>query len=72
MLNSLTIYSSQDCTSGYHHIALLPNTQKKSAFITPLGKLRFEKVPFGLAQTPAHFKQLINEVLKGLPLSLDI
>ena len=31
-----------------------------------------KKVPFGLAQAPAHFQQLINEILKGLPLLLDI
>ena len=40
--------------------------QKKSAFITPIGKFEFKMVSLGLAQEPVHFQQLINEVLKGL------
>ena len=67
MLNSLTAYSSLDCTLRYHQIALLPEAQNKSAFIAPIGKFQFKKLPFGLAQGPTHFQQLINEVLKGLP-----
>ena len=66
MLNEPTIYSSLDCISGYHHIVLSPKAQKKSAFVTLFGKFKFKKVPFGLAQTPAHFQQLINAVVKGL------
>ena len=34
--------------------------------MTPIRKFVLKKVPFGLAQAPAHFQQLINEVLKGL------
>ena len=35
-----------------------------------IGKLKFKKEPFDLAQAPTHLKQLINEVLKGLPFAL--
>lgn len=61
-----TIYTSLDLRSGYHHIALSPESQKKSAFVTPLGKFEFKKVPFGLAQAPAYFQRLIDQVLVGL------
>ena len=61
MIDSLTVDSSLDCTSGYHHITLSPEAQKKSAFIT---QLKFKKVPFGLVLTPEYFLQLIIEVLK--------
>ena len=38
----------------------------KSAFIlSSLGKYQFNRVPFGLAQAPAYFQKLINDVLKG-------
>ena len=42
-------------------------TQKpKSAFVlSSLGKYQFSRVPFGLAQAPAYFQKLINDVLKG-------
>ena len=42
------------------------------ASVTLYGKFEFKKVPFGLAQAPAHFHQLINEVLKGPPFALVI
>ena len=67
MLKSSYVYSSLDCSSEYYHIALSPKAQKESDFITPIGKFKFKKVPFGLAQAPAYFHMLINEVLKGLP-----
>ena len=56
MLKGSTVYSSLNFTSGYQHNALLPEAQKKSAIVTPIGKVKFKKVPFGLAHTPAHFQ----------------
>ena len=55
-----------DLRSGYYHIALYADCQRKSAFVTPMGKFEFWKVPFGLAQAPAYFQQLIHEVLSSL------
>ena len=33
------------------------------AFVTPFGKYEFLQVPFGLAQAPAYFQHLMNQVL---------
>ena len=66
MLYGTKVYSSLDCTSGYHHIGLSPGAQLKSAFVTPFGKYKFKKVPFGLTQAPTYFQQLINQILDGL------
>ena len=33
--------------------------------MSSLGKYQFNRVPFGLAQAPAYFQKLINDVLKG-------
>ena len=60
-----SIYSTLDLKSGYH-IVLSVDSQRKSASVTPMGKLEFLKVPFRLAQAPAYFQQLINKVLSGL------
>ena len=49
--------------SGYHHLVLSKKSRPKSAFVTPLGKWEFKRCPFGLAQAPAYFQRLINEVL---------
>ena len=65
-LASSSIYSALDLRSGYYHIALSVDCQRKSPFVTPLGKFEFWKVPFGLAEAPAYFQCLINDVLRGL------
>ena len=51
---------------GYYHIGLTDSAKPKSAFVlsTP-GEYQFNRVPFGLAQAPAYFQKLINDVLKG-------
>ena len=55
-----------DLRSGYYHIGLKDSAKPKSAFVlSSLGKYQFNRVPFGLAQAPAYFQKLINDVLKG-------
>ena len=39
-------------------------SKAKTAFITPFGKYKFNAVPFGLAQAPVYFEQLISMVLQ--------
>ena len=60
------VFSSLDLRSGYYHIGLTESVKPKSAFVlSSLGKYQFNRVPFGLAQAPAYFQKLINDVLKG-------
>ena len=63
------IFSTFYMRSGYHHVALSPESQPKSAFVIEGphgGKFEFKVCPFGLAQAPAYFQRLVDEVLKGL------
>ena len=63
---SYKVFSSLDLRSGYYHIGLKDSAKPKSAFVlSSLGKYQFNRVPFGLAQAPAYFQKLINDVLKG-------
>ena len=39
-------------------------SKAKNAFVTLFGKYEFNAVPFGLAQAPAYFQQLISIVLQ--------
>ena len=65
-LKGYKVFSSLDPRSGYYHIGLTESAKLKSAFVlSSLGKYQFNRVPFGLAQAPAYFQKLINDVLKG-------
>ena len=44
-------------------ITLGKDSCAKMAFVTPFGKYEFLQVPFGLAQAPAYFQHLMNQVL---------
>ena len=65
-LKGYKVFSSLDLRSGYYHIGLTDSAKPKSAFVlSSLGKYKFNRVPFRLAQAPAYFQKLINDVLKG-------
>ena len=69
-LGKANIFTTLDLRSVYHHIALDQDAIKKTAFVTPFGKYEYMKVPFGLAQAPAYFQNLMNRVLNGLHFTL--
>ena len=65
-LKGYKVFPSFDLRSGYYHIGLKDSAKPKSAFVlSSLGKHQFNRVPFRLAQAPAYFQKLINDVLKG-------
>ena len=64
-LKGYKVFSSLDFRSGYYHIGLSDSAKPKSAFVlSSLGKYQFNRVPFRLAQAPAYFQKLINDILK--------
>ena len=65
-LKGAKVFSTIDLRSGYYHIALGKDSRAKTAFVMPFGKYEFLMVPFGLAQAPAYFQLLMNQVLEGL------
>ena len=63
-LQGYKVFSTLDLRSGYCHIGLSDSAKPKTAFVVSgMGKFQFNRVPFGLAQAPAYFQRLINEVL---------
>ena len=63
-LNGATYFTALDLEAGYHHILLDKPSIPKMAFNSPFRKYEYVKVPFGLAQTPAYFKELMTGILK--------
>ena len=52
--------------SGYWQIPVDPQSQEKTAFITPQGLYEFRVMPFGLTNAPSVFQRLMQRVLAGL------
>ena len=63
-LNGAKYFSMLDLWAGYHHIPLDKSSIPKTAFISAFGKYEYIKVPFGLAQAPAYFQELMTCILK--------
>ena len=66
-LKGAKVFSTIDLRSGYYHITLGKDSRAKTPFVMPFGKYEFLMVPFCLAQAPAYFQLLMNQVLEGLP-----
>ena len=63
-LQGYKVFSTLDLHSGYYHIGLSDSAKPKTVFVASgMGKFKFIRAPFGLAQAPAYFQRLINDVL---------
>ena len=69
-LNGATYFTTLDLCAGYHHIPLDKSSIPKTAFNSPFGKYEYVKVPFGLAQAPAYFQELMTGILKDFPFAI--
>ena len=69
-LNGATYFTTLDLRTGYHHIPLDKSPIPKTAFNSPFGKYEYIKVPFGLAQAPAYFQELMTGILKDFPFAI--
>ena len=69
-LNGAKYFSPFNLCTGYHHLPLEEDSIPKTAFTSPFGKYEYLKVPFGLAQAPAYFQELMNKVLKDLAFAI--
>ena len=65
-LSGAKIFSKLDANSGFWQIPLSHKSRLLTTFITPFGCFCFNKLPFGIASAPEHFKKQISNILKGL------
>lgn len=60
------IFSKIDLKNGFNLIRIKPGDEWKTAFRTRYGHFEYLVMPFGLANAPASFQAMMNEVLRGL------
>ena len=68
-LGSLTegsAFSKLDANSGFHQIALNPESAKVTTFITPFGRYMFKRLPFGISSAPEYFQKRMDKELSGI------
>ncbi|XP_058216855.1 uncharacterized protein LOC131327735 [Rhododendron vialii] len=58
--------SFMDAYRGYHQIALDPEDQEKTAFISPRGTFCYKVVPFGLKNAGATFQRSITKMFPSM------
>ena len=59
--------TKMDKRSGFWPVDLTPNAHELLAFITPQGRvLKWKVTPFGVANAPALFQELMNKILPDL------
>ncbi len=53
-------FSTIDLSSGYHQIALAPESRDYTTFSTHRGRFRYTRLPFGLKHAGAHFQHAME------------
>ena len=65
-LTGATVFSKLDSNCGFWQIPLEESSCDLTTFITPFGRYRFNKLPFGICSAPEHFQRQMSEILAGL------
>ena len=58
-----SVLSKVDLTSGFHQIPVHPDSRDFTTFLSPKGKYRFVRMPFGMKNAPSHFQRTMERVL---------
>ena len=66
-LSQSRVFSKVDCSSGYWHCELDEESSLLTTFITPFGRFRYLRLPFGLNVSSEIFQRKLHQAIEGLP-----
>ncbi|XP_054267072.1 uncharacterized protein K02A2.6-like [Macrosteles quadrilineatus] len=58
-------FSKIDANSGFWQLNLAEESQDYTTFITPFGRYKFRKLPFGITSAPEEFQRRMSKALEG-------
>jgi hypothetical protein len=59
-------FSVLDCYNGFRQVSIKEEYKERTGFTVPLGHFEFNRLPFGLSNSPTNFQRLMDEVVRGL------
>lgn len=65
-LQGAKLFPTLDLKNGFFHVPINEESKKYTAFIVPDGTFEFNKVPFGLCNSPAVFQRYVNNALRDV------
>ncbi|UYV68452.1 hypothetical protein LAZ67_5004365 [Cordylochernes scorpioides] len=65
-LGEARFFSKLDANSGFHQIPLRPDCQHLTTFITPFGRYKYCRMPFGISLAPEYFQRVMSIILQGM------
>ena len=65
-LKGARFFSKLDATSGFYQLPLDPDSSKLTTFITPIGRYKFNRLPFGISSAPEIFQRTMENILQGV------
>ncbi|UYV60122.1 K02A2.6-like, partial [Cordylochernes scorpioides] len=65
-LGEARFFSKLDANSGFHQIPLSPDCQHLTTFITPFGRYKYCRMPFGISLAPEYFQKVMSIILQGM------
>ena len=64
--NEAKYFTVMDATKGYHQCPLAEDSQELTTFITPFGRFKYLRAPYGLSSIAEHYNRRMVEALEGL------
>ena len=66
-LSGQSVFTVLDCSNGFWQMELDKTSSDLTTFMTPFGRFRFNRVPFGLNNAPEMFQKKMVKIFGDIP-----